>query len=313
MSFESVASAFAKAMKLFNSNQLSTDTLRNVTVDCLDTLKNIKEEVKLGEYFLLKVDRNISRPIKSELFQRDSRVFSDMWSNMIDEINTSDQTIRYDSINTVLYTSAISFAVMYDLYKPGSRKTPGTFFEFLIAIMIESTIGIKRGKHISLIRSVNLSDEEKAALKDLVENDAQSSADNLEEPSIEKVPTDILFDLGKENPKLVIATKITTRERIVQPFVHQKILDSVFGGGIYKSILVAVSETQRKEEIKVNEICVPGQVLLYQRHLSRMYGFYYLDPPRTYLRKDFREEIGVYDVQDLFQYRLKELLEVKTN
>ena len=106
----------------------------------------------------------------------------------------------------------------------------------------------------------------------------------------------------------MIPAKITTRERIVQPFAHQRILDSVFGAHHYNSILTCVSETQRHGPNGVKEICVPGTIRLFQKHLAVMAGIYYLDPPSRYLAKDVTSVIKVATVGELIHSDLAKLI-----
>lgn len=115
----------------------------------------------------------------------------------------------------------------------------------------------------------------------------------------ETISTDIVFE-AVNRVKLVIPAKITTRERIVQPYAHQRILDSVFGAGMYKSILLCVSETQREKEERVNDICVPGTIALYQKHLAALTAIYYLDPPARYLDSSVCDLVPVRRLSELF-------------
>jgi hypothetical protein len=126
----------------------------------------------------------------------------------------------------------------------------------------------------------------------------------------EKVSTDIVLDDGVLG--IVFPAKITTRERIVQPYAHQRILDSVFGDARYKSVLLCVSETQRDDKKQgVNNICVPGTIKLFQAHLSKLSGLYYLDPPVRYLQDDILSLVPVGDFGKLFKTALKAMLTLK--
>ena len=121
-----------------------------------------------------------------------------------------------------------------------------------------------------------------------------------DDPSGESVSTDIVFQKGTEQAGLVIPAKITTRERIVQVYAHQRILDSVYPGA-YKTTLIAVSETQRQARGGVNDICVPGTLKLFQRHLAPISGIYYIDPPARYLSPDLTRIVKVSDLQTLLR------------
>jgi hypothetical protein len=135
-----------------------------------------------------------------------------------------------------------------------------------------------------------------------------------EDDILDEEETQDLQDIDEEdnpiaNQCIVFPVKITTRERIVQPFAHQRILDSVFGEGQYKSVLVCVSETQRDKENNVKEICVPGTIRLFQKHLARLSGIYYLDPPERYLNADLQEVISVGTLGQLLTSTLPELIQ----
>lgn len=55
-------------------------------------------------------------------------------------------------------------------------------------------------------------------------------------------------------------------------------------------MLICVSELQRVADRRVNEICVPHQVGMFQSYLARLSGLYYLDPPFGYMRAPFAQE-----------------------
>ena len=172
------------------------------------------------------------------------------------------------------------FSICYDLWRPGSRKTPGTFFEILVGSLVQAvTPRLTRRAHVPLL-----------------------------EPG-ESVSTDIVFLEPGERGGLAIPVKITTRERIVQPFAHQRILDAVFGEGRFRSILVCVSEMQRQRDTGANAICVPGTIRQFQRYLAPLAGLYYLDPPARYLRDDVTGLIPVGTLGDLLAHDLPSRLE----
>jgi hypothetical protein len=70
----------------------------------------------------------------------------------------------------------------------------------------------------------------------------------------------------------------------VQAWVHQLVLERIFGAGQYRGVLVVASETKRDTRTgEVIEICVPRQLQLFQARVAEMSRVYYLDPPRVYL------------------------------
>lgn len=220
-----------------------------------------------------------SRPVATDLFIRDHTEFEYLWDSFFSGIDghrhTSDLSVV--DIDRVLYTAIMSFAICYDLWKSQSRKTPGTHFEILLGSALSKFLPrYNRGKHILL-------------------------------PNAEKLSTDICF--SGNSGVYVFPAKTTTRERIVQPYAHQRILDSL-SPGRYKSILLCVSETQRdNDKSKVNDICVPGTIKLYQAHLAAMTGIYYLDPPARYLSNDILELVNVGSIGQFLKFDLCRIVE----
>jgi hypothetical protein len=69
-----------------------------------------------------------------------------------------------------------------------------------------------------------------------------------------------------------------------------------------------MSEMQRDRSNNANAICVPGTIRLFQMHLSRLSGIYYLDPPRRYLAEDITSVVPVRTVGDLLAVDLAGLV-----
>jgi hypothetical protein len=219
-------------------------------------------------YSVFSANSTLSRPFLPSLFIADPDDFNKQWEELELALKPVDRCIGAEvaKINAPLYTALTAFCVCYDLWKPSSRKTPGTFLEVLLgAVMGRLLPNFQRAKTIPIPNSS------------------------------ESVSTDLVFTSPDGKRGLVIPAKITTRERIVQPFAHQRILDSVFGVGRYHSVLLCVSEMQRDEDANVNEICVPGPIRLYQSHLAQMSGIYYIDPPARYLQTDVTGVLPVGD------------------
>ncbi len=229
------------------------------------------------EYYVFRTSNPemLSRPVRMDLFIFSAKSFLKSWNHLLSAMDSKRGVIDYPDVDPVLYTAAQAFACVYDLYQPASRKTPGTFFEMLIGALLSLTTGLKRRKQIAIPKYGY------------------------------KVPTDIVLT-SSNGTSLVIPTKITTRDRIVQAWAHQRILDDVYKGK-YKSILVSVSELQRDGKRGVNEICLPNQIGLFQAHLSKLSGMYYADPPLAYVTANF-EDLPVRTLGQLFQKDLTNLL-----
>jgi hypothetical protein len=150
----------------------------------------------------------------------------------------------------------MAFCCANDLLKKGDQKTPATFFECLIGHLLGRAFSVNPKTQIEVLR-------------------LKEEAGTL--------PTDFIFDLGEGRPQFHVPVKISTRERVIQVFAHQRVLDGVHGIGTYKGILVCLAETKLDHENKeVIEICVPNQWNLYQRFIAPFYRFYYLDVPEKY-------------------------------
>jgi hypothetical protein len=76
---------------------------------------------------------------------------------------------------------------------------------------------------------------------------------------------------------------MSSRERVVQAWAHQRLLDAAYGDGQYIGVMVLFSETKLDSRLlEVVEICVPDQWLAYQTLLSKMDRIYYFDVPKRY-------------------------------
>ncbi len=282
---DSILSEHKKLKKSYDQGESPLLELRNISIECIEKLNEELDFVQYGradekEYIVYFNQHNKSRPVNKNLFINDSSLFEKQWNLFLESIDSEKHSceMEVEEINRVIYSSIISFSVCFDVWKPKSRKTPGTHFEVLLgSVLKQFLLEYSREKFVSLPRQE------------------------------EKVSTDIVFDLNGAG--IVIPAKITTRERIVQPYAHQRILDSIFGEGRYKSILLCVSETQREDDKKiVNDICVPGTLKLFQEHLSKLSGLYYLDPPNRYMRKDIAGLITVGDYGKLLKIDLANLV-----
>lgn len=204
-------------------------------------------------YFSFKAKKKakkISRAVNKDLFASDT-------ANKLEEAlskNLSDLPLA--ERERFLYTVAISYCCAVDLLKTGDQKTPATFFECLIGHLFARSLGVNPRTQVEVLR--------------------------LEEES-STLPTDFIFDLGTAKPKFHIPVKTSTRERVIQVFAHQRVLDGVHGFGKFTGILVCLTETKLNHDTKeVIEICLPKQWVLYQRFIAPMKRFYYFDIPKKY-------------------------------
>lgn len=280
VTFEQVMNQLEMAKSEYNAghnNVASAGVVGAFSLDLLldsATMREVPAPRSGKSYFIWErksgQQRLLSRPCRADMFLLDVGEFSRLWKAMVNSIDSRTFAIVHPLLNDLCYTCALAFACMIDLYYPASRKTPGTFFELLIGTLIGAASALPRTKQIRV-------PDEKV-----------------------HVPTDIVIQTPNGLPDLVIPTKITTRERIVQAFVHQRILDVIFGTGKYRSVLFCVSETQREGERAINDICVPEQVYLFQRYVAPLNALYYFDPPAAYVNGPFIDLLPVRTPADFF-------------
>lgn len=158
-------------------------------------------------------------------------------------------------LSTLIYTMASSYRAASELFDRQNRKGPATYFETLIGHLFARELGVNPEKTVAipiLGRNVRLT-------------------------------MDFLFSPGEGTPHVHLPVKMSTRERVVQAWAHQRILDACYGHAAYRAILVAFSETKLDSRtLEVIEITVPNQWLAYQKYLARMDRIYYFDIPAKY-------------------------------
>lgn len=292
--FRATATLYNKGQPHFSSSNLLVD-------NCLRLLGDSANYRHFGsflgrpavEYNVFEKQGEVSRPVRPDLFIENRQKLVSEQSRMIERLREGptdwdDATVR--QATRVIYTNVMSFACCIDLWKRSSRKTPGTFFEIYFAGLVPYLFtNAVLSKHISL---PGISEDEE---------DKMEEAEGTEDGG-SSVATDLVIARPDCENRIVIPLKITTRERIVQPFAHQRILDSAFGKGRYSSFLTCVSETQLDNKKKsVKQVCVPGTVKLFQRHLGQINGLYYCDVPQRYAAADMTSYLPVKEIGEIFR------------
>ena len=199
-------------------------------------------------YFSYRGDEQ-SRPINADLYAEDEAEFEQLMAVFRGGFRES----RPAEIVRATYSLAFSVFAANDVNEIG-RKRSATFFENLIGHIVARAIGFAPRNRVRV---------------------PENGVD---------LPTDYIFDPGERSRKLHLPIKISTRERIVQAWVHQLVLARIFGDRVYQGVLVVGTETKRDTRTgEVIEICIPGQLQLFQARVTEMTRIYYLDPPRAYL------------------------------
>ncbi|WP_172200913.1 hypothetical protein [Saccharibacillus qingshengii] len=229
---------------------LSWDFL--LTTNQIPLISKIKEKTYFS-FLHPDKENKISRAVNKELFIFDAQQVIVGFRHILAK---DFENCNSHYITKVLYTIAISFCANIDLKKEGDQKTPGTFFEFLIRHMFSHMLNIEPRNRVDVL--------------------------NLDMKTT--LPTDFIYDLGPERPKIHLPVKTSTRERVIQVWAHQRVLDGVYGTGRFMGMLTCLSETKvDKTKREVTEICLPKQWRIYQMFIAQLQRVYYLDPPTPYL------------------------------
>lgn len=186
------------------------------------------------------------------------------------------------SITVAVYSIAICFCATIDVLKTSDQKTPGTYFEILMGHFYALTFKVNPRKQLEVL---NLGDH----------------------PTL---PTDFIFDLGDGRAKYHVPVKTSTRERVVQVWSHQKVLDGVYGMGRFLGLLTCLAETNvNNKRNDVVEVCLPDQWQIYQSFIAQLKRVYYLDIPNKYkaLNNNF-PKIHVKEFGEFF-FEIDELCE----
>ena len=208
----------------------------------------LTSEVEGKRYFGFRGDEQ-SRPLNEGLYVTDE----DRFKRLLRALRGGFRRSSPQDIVTGIYTMVYSVFAANDVYGVG-RKASATFFEILIGHVVSRWVGVPPRKKVRI---------------------PESGAE---------LPTDYVFDLGGRANKLHLPVKTSTRERAVQAWVHQLVLDRIFGSRVYTGVLVVAAETKRDARSgEVIEICVPNQLQMFQSRVAELARVYYLDPPDVYL------------------------------
>jgi hypothetical protein len=191
----------------------------------------------------------VSRPANREFFQCDATFVGSEWDRW-----RSGQ-IRPTEFAKAVYTVALAPCLAMELFDRQNKKGPATYFERLIGHLFAKELGRPPKKRATL----------------------QVHGETV------RLTMDFLFD-DSGGPRVHLPVKMSTRERVVQAWAHQRILDGAYGDGSYKGVMVIFSETKLDSRShQVVEICVPDQWLVYQTLLAEIDRIYYFDPPARYV------------------------------
>ncbi len=225
-------------------------SLRFLQDECVSVpLKSLVPSKEFHSYGRSSGELRMTRPANNALFLEDAATVSRLWQAWW------DGAIDRPDLARMSYTIALAPCLALEIFDRQNKKGPATYFECLIGHIFAKTIGVNPSRTVRLPIA----------------------------GSQVAMTMDFLFDLGADTKSVHLPVKMSTRERVVQAWAHQRMLDAAFGGDKYRGILVCFSETKldlRKREVV--EICVPEQWLAYQSLLAKLDRIYYFDVPVRY-------------------------------
>lgn len=250
----------------------SGDALLECVRGCLEFLatldrRDLVSKVPGKEYFVFENHNprfSDSRGINAGWFNDDIDEVIAAIQGILDGVLPDDP----NDLHSALYTAAISYPAATDVTKAGDQKSPGTFFEVLVGQLVSVTLDSQPAKSVA------------APTLDMVVT----------------LPTDFVFDLGAGRSRIHLPVKTSTRERVVQVWAHQRVLDGMHGVGRFQGVLVVLAETNRKtQDDSISEVCLPGQWTAYQMYIAQMRRVYYMDIPDKY--------VGLKDIYPFLQVK----------
>ncbi len=229
--------------------ELCRSTLRFLNAEA--TLVVLNSRVPNKTYVSYRTGGAVARPANAALFVPDLAEFDALWEDW-----TAGRIGKPDLLR-LLYTAALAPCLGMELFDKQNKKGPATYFECFVGNLVATQMAREPRKNAGLtIAGVSV-----------------------------RLTMDFLFQPQGEEPGLHVPVKMSTRERVVQAWSHQRILDKAYGDNRYLGLMMLFSETKLdSRNLEVVEICVPDQWLTYQTHLAKMDRIYYFDLPARYER-----------------------------
>lgn len=254
--------SYAELSRIAGSAGLSDPDVSEALIQCVGTsleLLATKPRAELvsnvpgKEYFTFTntSPRRVSRGINTALFLDDI----DEVLNTLTKVINGEKPADPVELHQALYTAAISYPAGTDVSKDGDKKSPGTFLENLVGHLVASTFGVSPTKSVVA-------------------------------PTLDievSLPTDFVFDLGPTKSRIHLPVKASTRERVIQVWAHQRVLDGMHGVNRFRGLLVVLAETNRQSASNsITEVCLPRQWMAYQMYIAQLHRVYYFDVPEKY-------------------------------
>ena len=191
----------------------------------------------------------VARPANRRFFVNDPDAITRLWKQWL------GNNIKSNDFAKLSYTTSLAPCLAMEIVNRQNKKGPATYFECYIGHLFARSLGVNPTKRVRL---------------------GVHGRDVL-------MTMDFLFETESNNRGVHLPVKMSTRERVVQAWAHQRLLDAAYGQGTYRGIMVLFSETKlNSRSHEVVEICVPDQWLTYQTLLAHIDRIYYFDIPERY-------------------------------
>jgi hypothetical protein len=233
---------------------------------------DLVSKVQRKHYFTFKKGKVVARPVNKRFFVNDADAITKLWKQWL------NNSINPDDFAKLSYTMSLAPCLAMEIFDRQNKKGPATYFECYIGHLFAKSFGVNPTKR------VRLPVHGRAVLMTM----------------------DFLIDTGTKSRKVHLPVKMSTRERVVQAWAHQRLLDAAYGDGAYRGIMVLFSETKLDSKShEVVEICVPDQWLTYQTLLAHMDRIYYFDIPERYqaLTSQYPDVIVIKEFWEFFVER----------
>lgn len=265
-----IASKYDEMKNLFSNNPLNTeitDRFEEINNLCQSEVNALiqnpitSKSTAVGKNYIVFSNSTgkYSRPVNIDLYNAGCSINSS-GVKIVDEFWTNVRTHSIElqgahTITAALYTICMNYCCCADLIS-GVKSNSGDYFEKLVGHLYSMHLNVAPTNQMNA-----------------VELDGESIS----------LPTDFIFDLGAGKPKFHIPAKTSTRERVVEVWAQQRVLDGAFGVGRFLCLLTCIGETNfYRSDMSVAITCVPNQWINYQLFISQIKRAYYLDVPEKY-------------------------------
>jgi|GEM_PF-1324023 hypothetical protein len=143
MSVTKIKSMHDLAKANYDGGGAPAEQLRRVSEEAIQQLATRAtsrhiDNIGAKNYSVFTANNRLSRPFLSSLYIEDIEVFNDLWGSFTQSLDGTAHTSSMNAgdINRLLYSSITAFSICYDLWNPGARKTPGTFYEVLVGSVL---------------------------------------------------------------------------------------------------------------------------------------------------------------------------------